>query len=143
VKKHLRAQDIARQTICPASTWSIQAVRFCRSRTRFSRRTAFWPHLYNQAQMSAQGIPQIAIVMGSCTGRRRLWSRRCRMKASSCVIRARSFSAGRRCEGGTGEVVTAEELGGADVHSRQSGVTDTMRRTTAMRSESHAASSPR
>jgi 3-methylcrotonyl-CoA carboxylase beta subunit len=68
VKKHLRAQEIARRTGCPASTSSIPAAPTCPTRTRsFRDRDHFGRIFYNQATMSSQGIPQIAVVMGSCT----------------------------------------------------------------------------
>src|SRR4030088_1687556 len=79
---------------------------------------------YNQAQMSAQGIPQIAIVMGSCTAGGAYVPA---MSDESIIVRNQGtiFLGGPPLvKAATGEVVTAEELGGADVHSRQSGVTD-------------------
>src|ERR1700736_1984102 len=79
---------------------------------------------YNQAQMAAQGIPQIAIVMGSCTAGGAYVPA---MSDESIIVRNQGtiFLGGPPLvKAETGEVVTAEELGGADVHSRQSGVTD-------------------
>ena len=79
---------------------------------------------YNQAQMSALGIPQIAIVMGSCTAGGAYVPA---MSDESIIVRNQGtiFLGGPPLvKAATGEVVTAEELGGADVHSRQSGVTD-------------------
>ena len=68
VKKHLRAQEIARRTACRASTWSIPAARFLPEQDEvFPDREHFGRIFYNQANMSAAGIPQIACVMGSCT----------------------------------------------------------------------------
>ena len=68
VKKHLRAQRSRRRTTCPASIWSIPAAPSCPCRTRSSlMRHHFGRIFYNQARMSAKGIPQIAAVMGSCT----------------------------------------------------------------------------
>jgi 3-methylcrotonyl-CoA carboxylase beta subunit len=79
---------------------------------------------YNQAQMSSQGIPQIAIVMGSCTAGGAYVPA---MSDESIIVRNQGtiFLGGPPLvKAATGEVVTAEELGGADVHSRHSGVTD-------------------
>src|SRR3989440_655909 len=79
---------------------------------------------YNQAQMSAAAIPQIAIVMGSCTAGGAYVPA---MSDESIIVRNQGtiFLGGPPLvKAATGEVVTAEELGGADVHSRQSGVTD-------------------
>jgi 3-methylcrotonyl-CoA carboxylase beta subunit len=79
---------------------------------------------YNQAQMSAQGIPQIAVVMGSCTAGGAYVPA---MSDESIIVRNQGtiFLGGPPLvKAATGEVVSAEELGGADVHSRQSGVTD-------------------
>ncbi|MBJ7404353.1 MAG: methylcrotonoyl-CoA carboxylase, partial [Bradyrhizobium sp.] len=79
---------------------------------------------YNQAQMSSQGIPQIAIVMGSCTAGGAYVPA---MSDESIIVRNQGtiFLGGPPLvKAATGEVVSAEELGGADVHSRQSGVTD-------------------
>src|SRR5258705_3945786 len=79
---------------------------------------------YNQAQMSAQGIPQIAIVMGSCTAGGAYVPA---MSDESIIVRNQGtiFLGGPPLvKAATGEVVTAEELGGAAVHSRESGVTD-------------------
>ena len=68
VKKHLRAQEIARTTACPASTWSIPAGAFLPLQDEvFPDREHFGRIFFNQANMSAEGIPQIAAVMGSCT----------------------------------------------------------------------------
>jgi len=80
---------------------------------------------YNQAQMSASGHPADRKLSWARAPAGAPMCRRCRTRASSCAIRAPSFSAGPPLvKAATGEVVTAEELGGADVHSRQSGVTD-------------------
>src|SRR5205085_1276704 len=127
VKKHLRAQDIARQNHLPCVYMVDSGGAFLPMQDEiFPDERHFGRIFYNQAQMSAQGIPQIAIVMGSCT-------------AGGAYVPAMSDEAvivknqGTIFLGGPplvkaaiGEVVTAEELGGADVHSRQSGVTDYM-----------------
>src|SRR5690606_13582562 len=79
---------------------------------------------YNQARLSAAGIPQIAIVMGSCTAGGAYVPAMC---DQSIIVREQGtiFLGGPPLvKAATGEIVTAEELGGADVHSRQSGVTD-------------------
>src|SRR5256885_1275229 len=79
---------------------------------------------YNQAQMSALGIPQIAVVMGSCTAGGAYVPA---MSDESVIVRHQGtiFLGGPPLvKAATGEVVSAEELGGADVHSRTSGVTD-------------------
>ena len=67
VKKHLRAQEVAQQNGCRASTSSTRAARSCRCRTVFPDREHFGRIFFNQANLSAAGIAQIASVMGSCT----------------------------------------------------------------------------
>jgi 3-methylcrotonyl-CoA carboxylase beta subunit len=68
VKKHLRAQEIARENRCRASIWWIPAAPTCPTRPKsFPDRDHFGRIFYNQANLSAEGIPQIAVVMGSCT----------------------------------------------------------------------------
>ena len=75
--------------------------------------------------MSARGIPQVAAVMGSCTAGTGPMSRPCRTRPSSSASRAQIFLGGPPLvKAATGETVIAEELGGADVHARQSGVAD-------------------
>src|SRR5207342_3392565 len=79
---------------------------------------------YNQAQMSAQGIPQIAVVMGSCTAGGAYVPA---MSDESIIVKEQGtiFLAGPPLvKAATGEIVSAEELGGADVHTRISGVAD-------------------
>ena len=120
-----RAGHRARRTSCRASTWSIPAARSCRMQDEiFPDERHFGRIFYNQAQMSAQGIPQIAIVMGSCTAGGAYVPA---MSDESIIVRNQGtiFLGGPPLvKAATGEVVSAEELGGADVHSRQSGVTD-------------------
>ena len=125
VKKHLRAQEIARDNHLPCIYLVDSGGAFLPLQDEiFPDREHFGRIFYNQAQMSAAGIPQIAAVLGSCT-------------AGGAYVPAMSDEAvivqnqGTIFLGGPplvkaaiGEVVTAEELGGADVHSRQSGVTD-------------------
>src|SRR3954454_569188 len=125
VKKHLRAQEIAAQNRLPSIYLADSGGAFLPLQADvFPDRDHFGRIFYNQARMSAAGIPQIAVVMGSCT-------------AGGAYVPAMSDEAvivkgtGTIFLGGpplvkaaTGEDVTAEELGGADVHARQSGVAD-------------------
>ena len=125
VKKHLRAQDIARQNNLPCVYMVDSGGAFLPQQDEiFPDERHFGRIFYNQAQMSAQGIPQIAIVMGSCTAGGAYVPA---MSDESIIVRNQGtiFLGGPPLvKAATGEVVTAEELGGADVHSRQSGVTD-------------------
>ena len=125
VKKHLRAQDIARQNNLPCVYMVDSGGAFLPMQDEiFPDERHFGRIFYNQAQMSAQGIPQIAIVMGSCTAGGAYVPA---MSDESIIVRNQGtiFLGGPPLvKAATGEVVTAEELGGADVHSRQSGVTD-------------------
>ena len=98
VKKHLRAQEIARAEP-PALhlPGRFAAAPSCRSQDEvFPDRDHFGRIFYNQAQMSAAGIPQIAVVMGSCTAGGAYVPAMSRRDASSCATRARSSSAARR-----------------------------------------------
>src|SRR3979490_3590166 len=125
VKKHLRAQDIARQNNLPCVYMVDSGGAFLPERDEiFPDERHFGRIFYNQAQMSARGIPQIAIVMGSCTAGGAYVPA---MSDESIIVRNQGpiFLGGPPLvKAATGEVVTAEELGGADVHSRQSGATD-------------------
>lgn len=125
VKKHLRAQDIARQNNLPCVYMVDSGGAFLPLQDEiFPDERHFGRIFYNQAQMSARGIPQIAIVMGSCTAGGAYVPA---MSDESIIVRNQGtiFLGGPPLvKAATGEVVTAEELGGADVHSRQSGVTD-------------------
>jgi len=125
VKKHLRAQDIARQNNLPCLYMVDSGGAFLPQQDDiFPDERHFGRIFYNQAQMSAAGIPQIAIVMGSCTAGGAYVPA---MSDESIIVRNQGtiFLGGPPLvKAATGEVVTAEELGGADVHSRQSGVTD-------------------
>jgi 3-methylcrotonyl-CoA carboxylase beta subunit len=125
VKKHLRAQDIARQNNLPCVYMVDSGGAFLPLQDEiFPDERHFGRIFYNQAQMSSQGIPQIAIVMGSCTAGGAYVPA---MSDESIIVRNQGtiFLGGPPLvKAATGEVVTAEELGGADVHSRQSGVTD-------------------
>ncbi|HLI99309.1 MAG TPA: carboxyl transferase domain-containing protein [Bradyrhizobium sp.] len=125
VKKHLRAQDVARQNRLPCVYMVDSGGAFLPQQDEiFPDERHFGRIFYNQAQMSALGIPQIAIVMGSCTAGGAYVPA---MSDESIIVRNQGtiFLGGPPLvKAATGEVVTAEELGGADVHSRQSGVTD-------------------
>lgn len=125
VKKHLRAQDIARQNNLPCVYMVDSGGAFLPLQDEiFPDERHFGRIFYNQAQMSAQGIPQIAVVMGSCTAGGAYVPA---MSDESIIVRNQGtiFLGGPPLvKAATGEIVTAEELGGADVHSRQSGVTD-------------------
>src|SRR3979490_561961 len=125
VKKHLRAQDIARQNNLPCAYMVDSGGAFLPMQDEiFPDERHFGRIFYNQAQMSAQGIPQIAIVMGSCTAGGAYVPA---MSDESIIVRNQGtiFLGGPPLvKAATGEVGPAEELGGADVHSRQSGVTD-------------------
>ncbi|MDB5547218.1 MAG: Propionyl-CoA carboxylase [Tardiphaga sp.] len=125
VKKHLRAQKIARQNNLPCIYMVDSGGAFLPQQDEiFPDERNFGRIFYNQAQMSAQGIPQIAVVMGSCTAGGAYVPA---MSDESVIVRNQGtiFLGGPPLvKAATGEIVTAEELGGADVHSRQSGVTD-------------------
>src|SRR6201998_3666925 len=125
VKKHLRAQEIARENRLPFISLVDSGGATLPHQTEvFPDRDHFGRIFYNQATMSAAGIPQIAVVMGSCTAGGAYVPA---MSDESIIVRNQGtiFLGGPPLvKAATGEVVTAEELGGADVHSRQSGVTD-------------------
>ncbi len=125
VKKHLRAQEIAAQNHLPCiylvdsgganlPTWE----------EVFPDREHFGRIFFNQANMSAAGIPQIAVVMGSCTAGGAYVPA---MSDEAVIVKGQGtiFLGGPPLvKAATGEIVTPEELGGADVHTRQSGVAD-------------------
>ena len=125
VKKHLRAQEIARENHLPCLYLVDSGGAFLPAQDEvFPDRDHFGRIFYNQAQMSAAGIPQIAIVMGSCTAGGAYVPA---MSDESIIVKGQGtiFLGGPPLvKAATGEVVSAEELGGADVHSRTSGVTD-------------------
>src|SRR3954447_5206679 len=125
VKKHLRAQEIAQQNNLPC-IYLVDSggANLPNQDEVFPDRDHFGRIFFNQANMSAQGIPQIAVVMGSCTAGGAYVPA---MSDESIIVRNQGtiFLGGPPLvKAATGEVVSAEELGGADVHSRQSGVTD-------------------
>src|SRR6202008_2355882 len=125
VKKHLRAQEIARQNrLACLSLVDSGGANLPNQDDVFPDREHFGRIFYNQATLSAQGIPQIAVVMGSCT-------------AGGAYVPAMSDESIIEKNQGTiflggpplvkaaiGEVVSAEDLGGGDVHTRLSGVAD-------------------
>jgi acetyl-CoA carboxylase carboxyltransferase component len=125
VKKHLRAQEIAEQNRLPCVYLVDSGGAFLPLQADvFPDREHFGRIFYNQAQMSAQHIPQIAAVMGSCTAGGAYIPA---MSDETVIVRGNGtiFLGGPPLvKAATGEEVTAEELGGADVHSRRSGVTD-------------------
>ena len=125
VKKHLRAQEIARDNHLPCIYLVDSGGAFLPLQDEiFPDRNHFGRIFYNQAQLSAAGIPQIAAVMGSCTAGGAYVPA---MSDQSIIVRNQGtiFIGGPPLvKAATGEVVSAEELGGAEVHSRQSGVTD-------------------
>ena len=125
VKKHLRAQEIAEQNQLPCIYLVDSGGAFLPLQADvFPDREHFGRIFYNQARMSSQRIPQIAAVMGSCTAGGAYVPA---MSDETVIVRGNGtiFLGGPPLvKAATGEEVTAEELGGADVHSRVSGVTD-------------------
>jgi 3-methylcrotonyl-CoA carboxylase beta subunit len=125
VKKHIRAQAIARENNLPC-IYLVDSggANLPNQDEVFPDREHFGRIFYNQATMSGEGIPQIAVVMGSCTAGGAYMPA---MSDESIIVRNQGtiFLGGPPLvKAAIGEVVTAEELGGADVHSRTSGVTD-------------------
>ncbi len=125
VKKHLRAQEIAEANHLPCVYLVDSGGAFLPLQDEvFPDRDHFGRIFYNQARLSAQNIPQIAVVMGSCTAGGAYVPA---MADESIMVRhqATIFLGGPPLvKAATGEVISAEELGGADVHCRQSGVAD-------------------
>jgi acetyl-CoA carboxylase carboxyltransferase component len=125
VKKHLRAQEIAEQNRLPCLYLVDSGGAFLPLQAEvFPDREHFGRIFYNQAQMSGQGIPQIAVVMGSCTAGGAYVPA---MSDETVIVRGTGtiFIGGPPLvKAATGQDVTAEELGGADVHTRRSGVAD-------------------
>ena len=125
VKKHLRAQEVARENHLPCIYLVDSGGAFLPLQSEvFPDRDHFGRIFYNQAQMSALGIPQIASVMGSCTAGGAYVPA---MSDESIIVKGQGtiFLGGPPLvKAATGEEVTAEELGGADVHTRLSGVVD-------------------
>ena len=125
VKKHLRAQEIAAQNRLPCIYLVDSGGAFLPAQDEvFPDRDHFGRIFFNQANLSAAGIPQIAVVMGSCTAGGAYVPA---MSDEAVIVRNQGtiFLGGPPLvKAATGEVVSAEDLGGADVHSRVSGVTD-------------------
>ena len=125
VKKHLRAQEIAEANHLPC-IYLVDSggANLPHQAEVFPDRDHFGRIFYNQANMSAKGIPQIACVMGSCTAGGAYVPA---MSDESIIVKEQGtiFLAGPPLvQAATGEVISAEELGGGDLHSRKSGVTD-------------------
>lgn len=125
VKKHLRAQTIAEQNNLPC-IYLVDSggANLPRQDEVFPDREHFGRIFFNQANLSAQNIPQIAVVMGSCTAGGAYVPA---MADESIIVKEQGtiFLGGPPLvKAATGEVVTAEELGGGDVHCRTSGVVD-------------------
>ena len=125
VKKHLRAQEIAEENHLPCIYLVDSGGAFLPLQAEvFPDRDHFGRIFYNQARMSAKGIPQIAVVMGSCTAGGAYVPA---MSDETIIVRKQGtiFLGGPPLvKAATGEEVSAEDLGGADVHCRESGVAD-------------------
>ncbi|MFW2830939.1 carboxyl transferase domain-containing protein [Sphingomonas sp. ID0503] len=125
VKKHLRAQEIALENNLPC-IYLVDSggANLPNQAEVFPDRDHFGRIFYNQAQMSARGIPQIACVMGSCTAGGAYVPA---MSDETVIVRNQGtiFLAGPPLvQAATGEVISAEDLGGGDLHGRRSGVVD-------------------
>ncbi|MEE9453778.1 MAG: carboxyl transferase domain-containing protein [Paracoccaceae bacterium] len=125
VKKHLRAQEIAEQNNLPC-VYLVDSggANLPQQDEVFPDRDHFGRIFFNQANMSAKGIPQIAVVMGSCTAGGAYVPA---MSDVTIIVKEQGtiFLAGPPLvKAATGEVVSAEDLGGGDVHTRLSGVAD-------------------
>ncbi|MES2960434.1 MAG: carboxyl transferase domain-containing protein [Pseudomonadota bacterium] len=125
VKKHLRAQEIARENRLPC-IYLVDSggANLPNQDDVFPDREHFGRIFFNQANMSAQGIPQIAVVMGSCTAGGAYMPA---MSDESIIVKNQGtiFLAGPPLvKAAIGEIVSAEDLGGGDVHTRLSGVAD-------------------
>ncbi|MBI4718178.1 MAG: methylcrotonoyl-CoA carboxylase [Planctomycetes bacterium] len=125
VKKHLRAQEVAEENHLPCIYLVDSGGAYLPLQAEvFPDRDHFGRIFYNQARMSAKGIPQIAVVMGSCTAGGAYVPA---MSDETVIVRRQGtiFLGGPPLvKAATGEEVSAEELGGADVHCRTSGVAD-------------------
>jgi len=125
VKKHLRAQEIAQENRLPCVYLVDSGGAFLPLQAEvFPDRDHFGRIFYNEARMSAAGIPQISVVLGSCTAGGAYVPA---MSDEAVIVKGRGtiFLGGPPLvKAATGEEVTAEELGGADVHTRISGVAD-------------------
>src|SRR5262245_27067050 len=125
VKKHLRAQEVAAENRLPCIYLVDSGGAFLPAQDEvFPDREHFGRIFYNQARLSAKGIPQVAAVLGSCTAGGAYVPAMC---DESVIVRDQGtiFLGGPPLvKAATGEVVTAEELGGGVLHSSVSGVTD-------------------
>jgi acetyl-CoA carboxylase carboxyltransferase component len=125
IKKHVRAQQIAMENNLPCVYMVDSGGIFLPEQSKvFADRDNFGRFFYNQARLSAMGIPQIAIVMGSCTAGGAYVPA---MSDETIIVKKQGtiFIGGPPLvKAATGEVVTPEELGGADVHTSISGVAD-------------------
>src|SRR5213076_3155624 len=125
VKKHLRAQEIARENRLPCIYLVDSGGAFLPLQDEvFPDKEHFGRIFFNQARLSSLGIPQVAVVMGSCTAGGAYVPA---MSDETIIVRGTGtiFIGGPPLvKAATGQDVTAEELGGADVHTRQSGVAD-------------------
>src|SRR5215211_4595202 len=125
VKKHLRAQEIAEQNCLPCIYLVDSGGAYLPKQDEvFPDRDHFGRIFYNQAMLSAKGIPQIAIVMGSCTAGGAYVPA---MSDETVIVKNQGtiFLGGPPLvKAAIGEIVSAEDLGGGEVHSRISGVTD-------------------
>jgi 3-methylcrotonyl-CoA carboxylase beta subunit len=125
VKKHLRAQEVARENRLPC-VYLVDSggANLPHQAEVFPDREHFGRIFFNQARMSAEGIPQIACVMGSCTAGGAYVPA---MSDETVIVRGQGtiFLGGPPLvKAATGEIISAEELGGADTHGRRSGVVD-------------------
>jgi len=129
VKKHLRAQEIAAENHLPCLYLVDSGGAFLPLQAEvFPDREHFGRIFYNQARMSASGIPQISVVLGSCTAGGAYVPA---MSDEAAIVKGRGtiFLGGPPLvKAATGEEVSAEELGGGDVHTRKSGVADYLAR---------------
>tara|TARA_B100001123_G_scaffold415800_1_gene516689 strand:+ start:85 stop:1692 length:1608 start_codon:yes stop_codon:yes gene_type:complete len=125
VKKHLRAQEVAQENNLPCIYLVDSGGAFLPMQDEvFPDSGHFGRIFYNQAQMSAKGIPQIAVVMGSCTAGGAYVPA---MSDETVIVKNQGtiFLGGPPLvKAATGEIVNSEELGGADVHTKRSGVAD-------------------
>lgn len=125
VKKHLRAQEVARENRLPCIYLVDSGGAFLPMQSEvFPDKEHFGRIFYNQANLSAEGIPQIAVVMGSCTAGGAYVPA---MSEQTIIVKNQGtiFLGGPPLvKAATGEIVSAEELGGGDTHSRISGVAD-------------------
>jgi acetyl-CoA carboxylase carboxyltransferase component len=125
IKKHLRVQDIALENRLPATYLVDSGGIFLPLQAEvFADRDHFGRIFYNQARMSALGIPQIAVVMGMCTAGGAYVPAMCDENVIVKGIGTIYLGGPPLVKAATGEDVTPEELGGADLHTRLSGVSD-------------------